>query len=537
MTAFYNEIDPFAARWLRNLIAAGHIAPGIVDERDIRDITPSELRGFTQCHFFAGIGVWSYALRLAGWPDDRPIWTGSCPCQPFSAAGKGGGFDDERHLWPAWQYLIHECGPSEVAGEQVASKDGYAWLDLVQADMEGMGYACGAVVSPSAGYGAPHERHRQFFGAYRGVFHATSDRRQQWRTEPGGRGVVGGCGSMWLADAEGKRGRTGLCNSGPDRIGSTFNSDGGTTGVVGNSHDARLEGLGLGYQTATGQRQGSLRPASETGEFGVVADAEGGNACAERQQCGGEQRQFAANCRVIDHGPTGPTNGFWRDADWLKCRDDKWRPVEPGTQQMVDGSTASLGRVCTDDVEVLEFEIAQWALKYQTDEREGLRNLWEYLRSEALCERSSGRFYGIFEAPFLLAFLRQLSNQGWRFAFGNECASSEESETVLRVLQYEHETGNPSRRRELEQQRSEQLTDSLRNLSQIVAYSAENAWCYTGWQSAVEISPLAHNTFSRVGRLRGYGNAINAHQAKAFIEAFRDTIDGTSDIAGTLTHG
>ena len=62
MTAYYNEIDPFAAQWLRNLINAGHIAPGIVDERSIEDVYPSDLRGFTQCHFFAGIGVWSHAL-------------------------------------------------------------------------------------------------------------------------------------------------------------------------------------------------------------------------------------------------------------------------------------------------------------------------------------------------------------------------------------------------------------------------------------------------------------------------------------------
>ena len=108
MTAYYNEIDPYAAQWLRNLIDAGHIAPGDVDERSIEDVLPTDLAGYTQCHFFAGIGVWSLALRRAGWSDDRPVWTGSCPCQPFSAAGKGVGFDDERHLWPAFHWLIQQ---------------------------------------------------------------------------------------------------------------------------------------------------------------------------------------------------------------------------------------------------------------------------------------------------------------------------------------------------------------------------------------------------------------------------------------------
>ncbi|MGM8836119.1 DNA cytosine methyltransferase, partial [Enterobacter hormaechei subsp. steigerwaltii] len=132
--AYYNEIDPFAAQWLRNLIAGGHIVPGEVDERSIEDVTPDDLRGFTQCHFFAGIGVWSHSLRLAGWPDDKPVWTGSCPCQPFSAAGKGDGFADERHLWPHFFHLISERRPEHVFGEQVAAGNANAWFDLVQAD-------------------------------------------------------------------------------------------------------------------------------------------------------------------------------------------------------------------------------------------------------------------------------------------------------------------------------------------------------------------------------------------------------------------
>jgi DNA (cytosine-5)-methyltransferase 1 len=163
--AYYNEIDKFAAEWLRNLIKAGHIAPGDVDERDIRDVRPDDLAGYTQCHFFAGIGGWSYALRLADWPDDRPAWSGSCPCQPFSAAGRGAGFADERHLWPHFHWLIGQCRPPVVFGEQVSSKDGLGWFDLVQADLEGQGYAVGALDACAAGVGAPHIRQRLWWVA------------------------------------------------------------------------------------------------------------------------------------------------------------------------------------------------------------------------------------------------------------------------------------------------------------------------------------------------------------------------------------
>jgi DNA (cytosine-5)-methyltransferase 1 len=165
VTAFYNEIDPFAAAWLRELIKAGQIAHGVVDERSIEDINPTELVGYTQCHFFAGIGAWSYALRLAGWPDDRPVWTGSCPCQPFSAAGKGAGIADERHLWPAWYHLIAQLRPETVFGEQVANGLGLDWLDIVWPDMEAANYSFGAVDLCAAGVGAPHIRQRMYWVA------------------------------------------------------------------------------------------------------------------------------------------------------------------------------------------------------------------------------------------------------------------------------------------------------------------------------------------------------------------------------------
>ncbi|HBX5196027.1 TPA: DNA cytosine methyltransferase [Klebsiella pneumoniae] len=276
-SAYYNEIDPFAAQWLRNLIAAGHIAPGEVDERSIEDVTPDDLRGFTQCHFFAGIGVWSHSLRLAGWPDDRPVWTGSCPCQPFSAAGKGDGFADERHLWPHFFHLIGERRPQHVFGEQVASGNANTWFDLVQADLEGVGYAFGLVPFTSAGIGAPHIRERAY----------------------------------WVANATGQLHHQ--CNDGTNELGRKGNPEqnrmGGGIGGLGNANVARLEGFG-------------------------------GNDCAAgRERATGPVAAPGVHLRPLE------VNGFWRDADWLFCRDGKWRPVEPGTFPLVDGAAARMGRV------------------------------------------------------------------------------------------------------------------------------------------------------------------------------------------------
>ena len=165
MTAYYNEFNPQAAQWLRNLIKDGLIAAGEVDERSITEVKADEVRGFTQCHFFAGIGGWSYALRLAGWPDDRPVWTGSCPCQPFASAGKKAAQSDERHLWPHFARLVRECHPPEIFGEQVASAIAHGWLDDAFDDLEAEDYACGAAVLPACSVGAPHQRDRVWFAA------------------------------------------------------------------------------------------------------------------------------------------------------------------------------------------------------------------------------------------------------------------------------------------------------------------------------------------------------------------------------------
>jgi DNA (cytosine-5)-methyltransferase 1 len=330
VTAYYNEIEPYAADWLRELIKKGHIADGIVDTRSIVAVEAADLRDFDQCHFFAGIGVWSHALRLAGWPDDQPVWTGSCPCQPFSAAGKGKGVEDERHLWPEFYRLIAECSPPVVFGEQVASKDGLGWLDAVHADLEASGYAVGAADLCAAGVGAPHIRQRLWFVGER-LGNADSPRHEGHGLQPlhgsgEGREQVGGAAGPsaidWL-------GHTSLArHQGQDRPG-----------------DMEVQG-----------GAGEVRPAAEASASGGLADAAGaGVRDGERRSCDvapretqgdiREQRAGADSSTNSTIGRPSPTNGHWRDADWLHCRDGKWRPVRPGTFPLAHGAPARVGRL------------------------------------------------------------------------------------------------------------------------------------------------------------------------------------------------
>jgi DNA (cytosine-5)-methyltransferase 1 len=225
MVAYYNEIDPFCAEWLRRLIVAGHIAPGDVDERSITDVRPDDLHGYTQCHFFAGVGVWSAALRAEGWIDEREIWTGSCPCQPFSGAGQRKGHADERHLWPAFHRLIAERSPAVVVGEQVASRDGREWFCAVRADLEALGYACGAADLCAAGAGAVHIRQRLYWVAdAKPQQHGSgTSRTRRWDE------LADGGPTRTVADAE-RRGRESGCVAGDGTQTNLVASDGSVGG-------------------------------------------------------------------------------------------------------------------------------------------------------------------------------------------------------------------------------------------------------------------------------------------------------------------
>lgn len=303
--AYYNEIDPHAAQWLRNLIAAGRIAAGDVDERSIVQVKPNDLRGYKQCHFFAGIGGWSYALRLAGWPDDRPVWTGSCPCQPFSTAGKQRGHEDERHLWPAFFRLIRECRPSAVFGEQVAGAAGLAWLDHVCADLEGEGYAVAAADLPACSVGAPHRRQRLWWVA-------DSSHSDGWRGE---RAAQAGT----MQNEERWRGL-------------------GERGTEGRMADANRAGSFLGEcdgQSEAGRETILERnDADGCGAVCGMGDADNARLEGRRDDTGKHAGQFAA-------GAASP----WHDVEWLACSDGKARPTQPGLFPLAYGVSNRVGRL------------------------------------------------------------------------------------------------------------------------------------------------------------------------------------------------
>ena len=369
MVAYYNEIDPYAAEWLRSLIRSGHIADGIVDERSISDVRPDELQEFTQCHFFAGIGVWSYALRSAGWEDDRPVWTGSCPCEPFSGAGNRKGMADKRHLWPHWFHLIEQCRPSTVFGEQVASKDGLGWIDLVQADMEGADYAIGAFDLCSAGFGAPHIRQRLWFVAdtddtrRQGWISGRSDtERQDQHGHVGRDSTVVGMGNADDSGSQGS-GETGVgqrmeqsgsqsTGTGTDRrVDDTIGDGRNARGIgdhgrnVGEQSDPVIEDGRVGNAQHDGQStitepRGDDQDASDDAKEQIVSvQSEGASITRDDRSCNGGEGGGVAETHAHE------TNGFWSDADWLLCRDGKWRPVRPQSFPLVDGATARVGRL------------------------------------------------------------------------------------------------------------------------------------------------------------------------------------------------
>jgi len=343
MVAYYNEFDPRAAEWLRILILQGNIAPGVVDERSIEDVRPEELKQYTQCHFFAGIGGWSYALRLAGWADDRPCWTGSPPCQPFSNAGKQKAQADARHLWPVFFNLIRECNPANIFGEQVEAAIRTGWLDDLQDDLEAEGYATGKIVLPACGIGGYHIRQRIWFVAER-LADTQSDRSQ---------GRVFG-------------------RENPQRcfINRSIGCNGTACAFCGYEFDIELlgkygcpncEGYGLadttndGHAAPDGLRE-TTEPPQQTWAQNIGQSSGGSDNRGLAESNNDRRGEGQRNNQTARHGHTVAAEGcndrpqstdapdsLWQNPDWLFCRDGKWRPVESGTFPLAHGIPGRVG--------------------------------------------------------------------------------------------------------------------------------------------------------------------------------------------------
>lgn len=359
----YNEIEPYAAQWLKNLSLAGHIAPGRVDARSISDLDLDDVSRATQFHAFAGLGAWSLALRMAGWSDDRVVWTGSCPCQPFSNAGLKKGVDDERHLWPEWRRLIGLRLPPVLFGEQVSSRDGKLWLAAVRADLEAMGYVVGAADLCAAGAGAPHARQRLYFGAFRpGEVDLGHPRREGLPpSEP-----------AVLRRAE------------RDEQGGAAEQSGGPSGADLGLANAPVDGRGGEYaHLPRGTEDGALPSTGGGGEAcGGWADQRRPEpprdrlADPDRQQRDGSGdlrtggRDESADRGGLDQrGPLADTlcsrwaergagpgvrptawSGqldAWSDVEYLPCRDGKYRPAKPGIFPLAHGTPGRVGKLRT----------------------------------------------------------------------------------------------------------------------------------------------------------------------------------------------
>ena len=327
---FYNEWDPYAASWLRQLVEDGHIPPGEVDERDINTIDPDELIRYTQCHFFAGIGGWVYALRLANW-GDRRVWTGSCPCQPFSVAGnKKGASDKERNLWPVWFNLIKVVRPDTVFGEQVASavNEKYQWLDAVSHDLEDEGYRIGSGILPACSVKAPHIRQRLWFVAdteHNGRNRSQADTSLEGSNESGigipvGDDIAFARGSM--ADPQNHRSQR---REAVEREGSENLEDESES-------DIRGEPSGHGEVS------------------GIVADNDMADPSDKGLEGGlsrGQNEEWEAIDRHVGRsGTTGEGEpGQWDGIVWVYCKDKKIRPIKPGIQPLAYGVSARVGKL------------------------------------------------------------------------------------------------------------------------------------------------------------------------------------------------
>lgn len=317
MKVYYNEFDKKKCAALNALMQDGIIRLGDIDDRPIQEVKGYELREYERCHFFAGVGLWDMALDLAGWEEGCRVWTGSCPCQPFSTAGRQKGKTDDRHLWPFWLSLIQECCPPVIFGEQVNAAITHGWLDDVYQGLETEGYAVGSVVLPASAVGAPHRRERLWFVGYA--------QSKQWRIPVRERQKE---------------------NTKPIRAGESC-------GALGYSeHDGPLAGQESGGngQAIQHHQEGENSTGKPTGtsESSDVADTE----CKRPSGQGelpGPMYTAESGEREADQS-NYDCSGHWQNGEWIDCPDGKQRLIEPRIPLLANGYPERVGVIhCAGD--------------------------------------------------------------------------------------------------------------------------------------------------------------------------------------------
>jgi len=314
----------------------------VIDRRSIADVRASDLRGFTRAHFFAGIAGWELALNLARWPADREVWTGSCPCQPYSAAGKNKGDADERNLWPDFFRLIRECRPDTIFGEQVENAIGHGWLDGVFGDLEREGYTCGATVLGAHSVGAPHIRQRLFWVANSGSSPSRNDdagecveacsceacqSERRITNQPGRHG-----GSLRLANA--------ASLSGPEH---EQEQGDGSRRQSGPNNSTERGGAG-GLEHAAGDGRDERRAQSDGRSIaGGCGDDWLGDPSSTRPQERSGKRSIQCGAGLAFEGQALELRGPWSDSTVIYCRDEKYRRVGRGVFPLAYGIPRDVG--------------------------------------------------------------------------------------------------------------------------------------------------------------------------------------------------